>query len=56
MSGVFVGGILGHAVERAADDPDLQPARLTVDLLRPAPMTPVRIRTKVVRRISDWPP
>jgi hypothetical protein len=50
MSGVFVGGILGHAVERAVDDPDLQPARLTVDLLRPAAMTPVRIRTDVVRR------
>ena len=50
MSGVFVGGILGHAAECAVDDSDLQPARLTVDLLRPAPMTPVRIRTKVVRR------
>lgn len=50
MSGVFVGGILGHAVERAVDDPDLQPARLTVDLLRPAAMTPIRIRTEVVRR------
>lgn len=51
MSGVFVGGILGHAVERAViDDPDLQPARLTVDLLRPAAMTHVRIRTEIVRR------
>jgi hypothetical protein len=51
MSGVFVGGILGHAVERAViGDPDLQPTRLTVDLLRPAAMTPVRIRTAIVRR------
>jgi hypothetical protein len=51
MSGVFVGGILGHAVERAViGDPDLQPARLTVDLLRPAAMTPVRIRTEIVRQ------
>jgi hypothetical protein len=51
MSGVFVGGILGHAVERAVpDDPDLLPARLTVDLLRPAAMAPVRIRTAIVRR------
>jgi hypothetical protein len=51
MSGVFVGGILGHAVERAVPgDPDLQPARLTVDLLRPAAMAPVRIRTAIVRQ------
>jgi hypothetical protein len=54
ISGNFVGGVLGHAVERAvfADggDPDLQPARLTVDLLRPAAMTPLRIQTTIVRR------
>jgi hypothetical protein len=50
MSGVFVGGILGHAIEHAVGDPDLQPARLTVDLQRPAAMTPVRISTTIVRR------
>jgi len=54
ISGNFVGGMLGHAVERAVladgSDPDLQPARLTVDLLRPAAMAPLRIQTTIVRR------
>jgi hypothetical protein len=50
ISGNFVGGLLGHAIEAAVDDPDLQPARLTVDLLRPAAMEPVRVRTSVVRQ------
>ena len=49
ISGNFVGGLLGHAIESAVSDPDLQPARLTVDLLRPAAMEPVRVRTSVVR-------
>src|SRR5262249_34644980 len=35
LSGHVVGGLLGCAVERAVDDEQLQPARLTVDL--PAP-------------------
>ena len=35
ISGNYVGGLLGRAVEREVDDVDLQPARLTVDLLRP---------------------
>jgi hypothetical protein len=50
ISGNFIGGLLGHAIEAAVDDPDLQPARLTVDLLRPAAMEPVRVRTSVVRQ------
>ena len=50
ISGNFIGGLLGHAIETAVDDPDLQPARLTVDLLRPAAMDPVRVRTSVVRQ------
>jgi acyl-CoA thioesterase superfamily protein len=49
ISGNFVGGLLGHAIESAVSDPDLQPARLTVDLLRPAAMEPARVRTSVVR-------
>jgi hypothetical protein len=49
ISGNFVGGLLGYAVERDAGDPELQPARLTVDLLRPAAMAPLRARTEVVR-------
>jgi Thioesterase-like superfamily len=50
ISGNYVGGLLGHAIERDADDPDLQPARLTVDLLRPAAMTPLEARTTIVRQ------
>jgi hypothetical protein len=50
ISGNFVGGLLGHAIESAIDDSDLQPARLTVDLLRPAAMAPVRFRTSILRQ------
>jgi acyl-coenzyme A thioesterase PaaI-like protein len=49
ISGNYVGGMLGYAVERSGIDADLQPARFTVDLLRPAAMAPLRIRTSVVR-------
>jgi hypothetical protein len=50
ISGNFVGGVLGHAIERDVGDPDLQPARLTVDLLRPAAMESLRVRTRVLRK------
>ena len=36
ISGNYIGGLLGRTVEQEVDDVDLQPARLTVDLLRPA--------------------
>jgi Thioesterase-like superfamily len=49
ISGNFVGGLLGHAIERAAGDPEFQPARLTVDLLRPAALAPVAVSTTVAR-------
>lgn len=49
ISGNFVGGLLGHALERDAGDPDFQPARLTVDLFRPAKLEPVRVETSVAR-------
>ncbi|MGV0791340.1 thioesterase family protein [Mycolicibacterium sp. XJ1819] len=49
ISGNFVGGLLGHVLERDAGDPDFQPARLTVDLFRPAALAPVRVETTVVR-------
>lgn len=49
ISGNFVGGLLGHAVECAAGDPDFQHARLTVDLLRPAALAPVQVETTVAR-------
>jgi Thioesterase-like superfamily len=49
VSGHILGGLLGWAVEGAHSDADLQPARLTVDLLRPTFMEPVRIQTTVRR-------
>jgi acyl-coenzyme A thioesterase PaaI-like protein len=49
ISGNYVGGILGRTIERDAGDPDLQPARLTVDLLRRAALAPLRIQTSVQR-------
>ena len=49
IGGNLVGGILGHAVERDAGDPALQPARLTVDLLRPVALQPLQVHTSVAR-------
>ena len=49
MSGTAVGGLLGWALERQAEDPELQPARLTIDLLRPVLREPVQIQTVVQR-------
>ncbi|RAV08213.1 thioesterase family protein [Mycolicibacterium sp. GF69] len=50
ISGNYVGGLLGHVLERDAAAPELQPARLTVDLFRPAALAPVRAETAVVRQ------
>jgi hypothetical protein len=47
MSGHVVGGILAWALEGAVDDPQLQPARLTVDLPAPAALEPFELRTLV---------
>ena len=50
ISGTYIGGLLGRAIERAGGDADLQPARLTVDLLRPVALAdPVRVDTTVER-------
>lgn len=48
MGGQTVGGLLGWALDRHGDD-DLQPARLTVDLLRPVPSEPLSIETSTER-------
>jgi Thioesterase-like superfamily len=48
MSGHVAGGLLAWAVERAVDDPELQPARLTVDLPRPTALEPIEVRTRVL--------
>ena len=50
ISGNYVGGILGHVLDRDAGDPEFQPARLTVDLFRPAALAPVRVDTTVTRQ------
>ncbi len=49
MGGQVVGGLLGWGIERSGIDPDFQPARLTVDLLRPVLLEPVQIQTTVQR-------
>jgi hypothetical protein len=47
ISGHVVGGILGWAVGQAVDDPQLQPARLTVDLPAPTALEPIEVHTRV---------
>ena len=49
ISGNVLGGLLGFVTDRDAGDPELQPARLTVDLFRPAALEPVTVRTAVIR-------
>jgi acyl-CoA thioesterase len=49
MGGQIVGGLLGWGIERSGIDPDFQPARLTVDLLRPVLLEPIQIHTSVQR-------
>jgi hypothetical protein len=49
ISGHILGGLRGHVIECAAGDPDMQPARLTVDLFRPAALAPLSVRTDTVR-------
>ncbi len=48
MGGQVVGGLLGWALDSFGNS-DFQPARLTVDLLRPVPIEPVSISTAVQR-------
>jgi hypothetical protein len=49
LSGNYIGGLLGRAVEQEVDGVDLQPARLTVDLLRPVALQPLQVHSSVVR-------
>jgi Thioesterase-like superfamily len=48
ISGHVVGGLLAWAVECSVDDPQLQPARLTVDLPRPTALEPIEVHTRVL--------
>ena len=47
VSGHAVGGLLAWAAESAVDDPQLHPARLTVDLPAPMALEPVELHTRV---------
>lgn len=47
LSGHVVGGLLAWAVEQAAPDAQLHPARLTVDLPRPTLLQPMEVHTQV---------
>lgn len=51
ISGNYLGGLLGLIGERDLSDQTagMRPARLTVDLMRPAALTPVSVTTDVVR-------
>ena len=49
ISGHVVGGLLGWAVEEFVSDAEFLPARLTVDLPRPAAIEPVEVRTREIR-------
>ena len=49
VSGHVVGGILAWAAERMVDDPQMQPARLTVDIPRPMALEPVELTSRVLR-------
>jgi hypothetical protein len=49
MGGQIVGGLLGWGIERSGIHDAFQPARLTVDLLRPVLLEPVQIQTSVQR-------
>lgn len=49
LGGQVVGGLLARAVERHAGEADLQPARLTVEILRRVAGAPLRVDASVVR-------
>ncbi|MCW2540417.1 MAG: hypothetical protein JWN95_2142, partial [Frankiales bacterium] len=49
LGGHVVGGLLAREIGLATPDTELQPARLTVDLLRRVSMDPVRVTATVVR-------
>ncbi|WP_417514698.1 thioesterase family protein [Marinobacter sp.] len=49
LHGGPVVGLMAHAVEQASDSESLNMTRLTVDLLRPAPYSPLTVSTRLVR-------
>jgi acyl-coenzyme A thioesterase PaaI-like protein len=49
LGGQVVGGLLARAVEQQVPEDDLQPARLTVEILRRVASEPLRVTASVVR-------
>jgi hypothetical protein len=49
LHGRVIVGLLGAEIERRHGEPDLIPARLTVDMYRLPDLSPVEVTTRVVR-------
>ncbi|MDT5144167.1 MAG: hypothetical protein QOI79_3534, partial [Mycobacterium sp.] len=49
LGGQVVGGLLARSVEQKRADPELNPARFTVDILRRVATAPVQVHADVVR-------
>jgi len=49
LHGGPVAGLMAHAVEQALENAGLRMARLTVDLLRPVPNSPLTLSTRLIR-------
>jgi acyl-coenzyme A thioesterase PaaI-like protein len=49
LGGQVIGGLLARAVEQQRADPDLIPARFTVDILRRVATAPVLVHAEVLR-------
>jgi hypothetical protein len=49
LNGHHVGGLVAWGVQRDSPEPDFQVTRLTVDMVRPVPMRPLRVLTRRVR-------
>jgi len=49
LGGQVVGGLMARAVEQQRADPELIPARFTVDILRRVATAPVRVHAEVLR-------
>jgi len=49
LHGRVIAGLLAHQIEREHGEPAFQPARLTVDMFRVAPMKPMTVTTALVR-------
>ena len=49
LGGQVVGGLLARTIEREVRDPELHPARLTVEILRRVATAPLRVTATVVR-------